>query len=61
MPHTLLTSTRVVMDGLGENTWTLYEVKDTAVDCHTEFQRAAIHTHSRYGKMLFLDGELQRR
>lgn len=57
MPQSL--STRVVVDGLGEHTWTLYEVKDTAVDLHTELQRAAIHTHASFGKMLFLDGELQ--
>lgn len=59
MFHINAASPNVVVDSLGEHTWTLYETEGEPLRIATPFQTAEIHRHPDFGNMLFLDGELQ--
>lgn len=48
-----------VYDTLGQQAWALYQTEGEALRVETPYQRAEIHRHPEFGKMLFLDGELQ--
>ena len=55
----LLADPSVYLEPMGEGLWTAYATEDTILSRSTAFQRAEIRLHSEFGKMLFLDGELQ--
>lgn len=44
---------------MSEHVWTAYATEKTLLSTSTPFQKAEIHVHPEFGKMLFLDGELQ--
>lgn len=59
MPHSLPRSRSLIYEAMSEHVWTAYATEKTLLSTSTPFQKAEIHLHSEFGKMLFLDGELQ--
>lgn len=49
----------VLFEPNGDGLWTVYASLDTIWSSTTPYQRAEIHLHPQFGKLLFLDGELQ--
>lgn len=59
MTPTLASTSTIVTDLVDAQAWITYSTEGEPIIIDTDYQKAAIYCHPRFGKMLFLDGELQ--